>query len=132
MNYILLPTNGKLTSTEIAKSISRELFRISRPASNEEDVSTYLFGWVTHPITGESALECDILTSIPVHPDADVANLIAIINPEESQKEEADSLENFIENSKGFSIQFNDIIPSWIEVVTREFMENAGWFSEDY
>jgi len=136
MRYIKVIPQAGLTSAQRAQAISYELFAISRPPQvrSEEDVTSYLFGWVKFPdgsdaaylpVVVDAALEVDENTIIPVHPDNDLTNLIALF-PELSQAEK-DALSAYIQSQQSFP--FVNIVPSETKLFTREEMEAAGWFN---
>jgi hypothetical protein len=127
-----------LTSEERAKGISEELFKISRPPHirNPKDVSRYVFGWFAHPETddtqpnfGMNALTVDLDYQIYVHPENDLAELLALF-PEVSETER-EQLSDFISSSATNRFRFGDIIPSTATVRDKQHMDANGWFPEE-
>ena len=117
------------TATERAQAISAELFAISRPprVRQPEDVSTYLFGWQTHPTTGECVLIADKDYVIRVHPQNNLNNLIALM-PDLPQAVK-DGLEALIKNSQ--SITFGQLLIGNETILTNEQMTFDGWFETE-
>ena len=133
MAYIKVLPQAALTSEQRAEAISYELWAISRPPAirNQNDVTTYLFGWVKHltqdPTYTEfvnTALEVELDYNIIVHPENNLTNLIALF-PELSQAER-DGLSGFIESQQSF--EFRYIVPGGVTIYTRQQMEENGWF----
>ncbi len=113
------------TPTERAQAISRELWHICRPPSAwDKDESGYLFGWLTHPITGAAVLIAYLNYIIKVHPQKDLAALVALF-PELSTQEKA-QLAGYIAQSQQFP--FAHIVPSNAVSFTNEQLEIDGWF----
>jgi hypothetical protein len=132
-NYIKVLPQAALTSEQRAEAISYELWAISRPPAirNQNDVTTYLFGWVKHPTQDptytefvNTALEVELDYNIIVHPENNLTNLIALF-PELSQAEK-DALSGFIESQQSF--EFRYIVPGGVTIYTRQQMEENGWF----
>lgn len=113
---------------QAAQTISRELFKISRPISGPNDVTAYLFGWITHPDTGEVALQVDPNQVIPVHPSQDTSVLAQLILQDVPQSE-IDQLTNWLSQQK--EITFSQIIPSTITLRGKAEMEANGWFNQN-
>jgi len=137
MNYIIVLPEAELTSEERARSISEELFKISRPPHirNPRDVSRYVFGWFAHPETddtqpnfGMNALTVDLDYQIYVHPENDLTGLLALF-PEVSETER-EQLSGFISSSATNRFRFGDIIPSTATVRDKQYMDDNGWFPE--
>lgn len=137
MNYIIVLPEAELTSEERARSISEELFKISRPPHirNPRDVSRYVFGWFAHPETddtqpnfGMNALTVDLDYQIYVHPENDLTELLALF-PEVSETER-EQLSGFISSSATNRFRFGDIIPSTATVRDKQHMDDNGWFPE--
>lgn len=138
MNYIIVLPEAELTSEERARSISEELFKISRPPHirNPRDVSRYVFGWFAHPETddtqpnfGMNALTVDLDYQIYVHPENDLTELLALF-PEVSETER-EQLSGFISSSATNRFRFGDIIPSTATVRDKQHMDDNGWFPEE-
>lgn len=137
MNYIKVVPQAGLTSAQRTEAISYELWAISRPPAvrNPEDVTAYIFGWVTRPDGGDPAYLPEIVdTALIVDPDYTIVvspenNLTALITlfPELSQ-EEKDALAAYIESQHSFP--FRNIVPSTVTLFTKEEMTQAGWFAD--
>lgn len=126
MNYMPVEAYGEWTSTERADLINEELFNLSRPiiVKDERDVTTKLFGEITHPTTGQVALQVDLDYTIRIHPDKDISNLQNLFA--NLQQAELDGLSAFLDaNSR---IKFSDIVPSTSVVLTSEQAQEQGWF----
>lgn len=123
MEYIIISAQNGLSSEDRCKDFSRELFKISRPLSSPEDVTTYLFGWVNKDDL--YALEVDLDFIIPIHPDHDLTTIIGLLNPAANQAE-IDQIVDSIGSAS--SVRFGDIVPSYVEIKSREDLDADGWF----
>jgi hypothetical protein len=121
INLQILPTLG-YSSQERAMLISEELFAISRPKSvkSPDDVSNYLFGWVTHKSEDISVLNAISDYIIKVHPDNDITKLVSLF-PELSSGE-IENLTNYITNTNEFP--FSNILPSNSVFISDEDLED--------
>jgi hypothetical protein len=121
INLQILPTLG-YSSQERAMLISEELFAISRPKSVKslDDVSNYLFGWVTHKSEDISVLNAISDYIIKVHPDNDITKLVSLF-PELSSGEK-ENLTNYITNTNEFP--FSNILPSNSVFISDEDLED--------
>ncbi len=123
MNYIIVNASETLTSKERCELFSRELFKISKPVNQPDDVSMYLFGWINKEDL--YALQVDLEYSIYVHPDKDLTTLISLLNPSATTEE----IEIITQSIDGAShIPFSEILPSYVQVKTKEELEADGWF----
>lgn len=123
MNYLIVSDLDGMTSKDRCELFSKELFRISRPISEPSDVTMYLFGWVNKD--DSYALQVDLDYMIPVHPDHDLSTLVSLLNPAATQ-EEIDSISAHIGSNS--SVRFGDLLPSYVQVKTKEELEADGWF----
>ena len=123
MKYTIILTPDVL---EGAKTFSRELFKISRPVNDQSDVTQYLFGWITHPSTGEVALVVDEDQIIPVHPEKDVTTLMQMLNNDATESE-LQQLADYVSQTN--QVRFGDIIPSGVIIRDHAEMETLGWFN---
>lgn len=126
MNYMPVEAYGEWTSAERADLINEELFNLSRPVvvKDEKDVTTKLFGEITHPTTGQVALQVDMDYKIRIHSDKDISNLQNLFA--NLQQEELDALSAYLDSNS--VIRFGDIVPSTSDVLTEEEARAAGWF----
>jgi hypothetical protein len=131
MRYIVIPSSEDQPSEERTKSFSRELYRLGKPTPAEGDVTEYLFGFVTHPETGETAMQYDAEELVVIPEQADPTALIGLLNPTEGQTDEIGEIAGRIDASRGSQMPFGDILPSFVETFSREQMESAGWFPQD-
>jgi predicted nucleotidyltransferase len=117
------------TATERAQAISAELFAITRPPNlrNADDVSLYLFGWITRPTTGEAVLQADSDYVINVHPQNNLNNLIALM-PDLPQAVK-DYLVDLIQNNQ--TITFGQLLIGNETILTNEQMATDGWFETE-
>ena len=127
--YINIAPITGYTATERAEAISAELFAISRPPQvrHEADVSIYLFGWTTHPTTGECVLHAQTDYKIWVHPQNNLTNLIALMPdlPQEVQQ----GLIQLIQNSE--SITFAQLLTGLETTYTDEELETKGFYNNE-
>lgn len=108
-----------------ASAISKQLLALSVPKQPVQDVTSHLFDWRQHPITGEVVLEADGERIIKIHPDNDLDTLIAL-NPNITEQERIGmitALKNLPE------IAFKHLVPTTSITYTQEQMEQNGWFS---
>jgi hypothetical protein len=131
------------TSQERASLINEELYNLSRPITvkDEKDMTSKLFGEITHPTTGQVALQVDEDYKIRIHPDKDITNLKNLFA--NLSEQELTGLSNYIDSltitvdeegneSKSWgTLRFGDIIPSTSVVLTKEEADAAGWFPEE-
>jgi len=120
MNIQILPMPG-YTAQQRAEAISEELFAISRPKSvkSPDDISNYLFGWITHKTEDKAILQGVFDYIIKVHPDKNIFNLTTLF-PELSQSE-IEGLTNYINSVNEFP--FQNILPSNTVYVSDEEMD---------
>lgn len=125
MQYIKVTPLGQYTSEQRCIAFSRELFKISRPVSDPDDVSMYLFGWVNKG--DEYAMQVDMDYEIYVHPDKNLQFIVSLLN-EITTPEEVANITTMIDQAT--HIRFGDIIPAYVPLSTREDLEAEGWFPE--
>jgi len=123
MNYIIVNPSETLTSKERCELFSRELFKISKPVNQPENASMYLYGCINKEDL--YALQVDLDYSIYVHPEKDLTALISILNPAAT----AEEISIITQSIDGAShIPFGEILPSYVQVKTKEELEADGWF----
>jgi len=118
----------KVADESLAKTISRELFRISKPTNAPDDVTQYLFGWIVHPTTGEVALAFDPDLQIKVHPSRDVSVLVDIVAPNTPD----DELQRLLSYVKANNVvTMRQLLPSWVILYDHADLEQEGWFQNE-
>lgn len=128
-NYLIIPSEGGLTSQERASAISRQLYCITRPEStqNPDEQDFNLFGSLIHPDTGEAALTIILDWAIYVNAAVDLTALQALF-PSMPQ-EEKDSLTTTITTSS--TVIFETIIPTECTVRDEDYMIANGWVTPE-
>ena len=133
MAAVYLPVEATIpgmTSAERAEAIDAEVWCLVRPASVQLPQDTkYIYPRITHPTTGQVAIVGDTTEQVPIHPDVDLTNLLALL-PEVPQVEK-DGLVAFIDANRGGTVPFGQLIPSTSEQLTQVEAEAAGWFPDD-
>ena len=121
----------------IADDLNRALMRLLRPSHLREGYTTDKLGQKhIHPLTGYAALALDNEQAVPIHVEADGAELNALTDIFVAEgamtQEEADQLEIDIAAAAGTSIVITEFIPpSWSDyVLTKQQMDSAGWFPQ--
>jgi len=129
MSYILIESNGDLTSQERAQLITRELYNITAPEAMQHDYQAdgTVFGLVEHPDGGDWAMHIDEDWVIYCHDDVDLARLVGAFP--EVPADEVASLSALIESSD--KIEFAQIIPSTATIRDFDYMVDNGWFTNE-
>jgi hypothetical protein len=125
--YLILST----PSIEYAEAISRELWRLVRPAGNE--TSQFYTGRYAHP-DGTKVAIGPVDGTHPIHKDADEFTLASLIAPAITDEEEEAFIQTIAE-AKGGSLDVLAMLQG-IESLsqnlrTREQLEAEGWFTTD-
>ena len=127
-----------LANPAVAEELNRSIMRMLRPAHLRNGYTTDLYcSMMTHPQTGYMALVLPEQETVPVHIEADGAELNAVmsifVNDGAVTQEEADGLAAALASLGGNTIDILDFIPSsWAPfVLTKEQMEADGWFAEE-
>ena len=128
MNLIL-----STPSIEYAQAVSHELWMLARPRGfSENETSQYYCGTFAHP-DGTKVAIGPIDGQQNVHKNADEVAFVDIIRAALTEGE-ALALTNVINVNKGGKVTLTDIItatPSLASnLITREGMQNDGWFPE--
>jgi hypothetical protein len=123
INLNIAPMQG-YTATERAEAISAELLKINMPI-DENCASRYVFGWTTHPTTGECVLHAQTDYKIWVHPQNNLTNLIALM-PDLPQEVQA-GLVQLIQNSE--TITFGQLLTGEETTYTDEELEAKGFYN---
>ncbi len=115
---------------ESARDLSREWYRISRPAlvRAPDDVTEFFSDHIVHPTTGEVALFI-LDEDMPVHAAADGAALAALTNGRTNAADKAQMRGN-VAARRGARTLMTDIYPASIngDIKSEAFMEAQGWF----
>jgi hypothetical protein len=130
MQYIILPIQEGIDSHRLALGISAELYRLTRPISQPNDVSAFLWGVIVHPVTQQVALQCNFDEVLPIADQADTSLLVRLLSGDNVNTEELEALEALIESRKGGTIQLLEIVPSWTIIQSELWMQEQGWFNE--
>ena len=121
LKYLLLNT----TDINYAWLLSRALWRITQPSSNEDTTMYY-----STPIEGPDMVALPIGgDSHRVHPDADLSDLLSYFQ-NLTTEERADVQVQF-EAARGSRVTIESLLPeSWQSAFkTREELEQMGWFA---
>jgi len=126
-----------LTSPEHAEQLSRSIMRLLRPSHLRNDDWTDLYcGVVQHPTNGQAALELPESEQVFIHPEADGAELAALLEVFVADgaltQFEANKIIITVQENAGKMVRIIDFIPSsWNEwTLSYEQMVNNGWFTE--
>lgn len=120
-----------------AEQLSRSIMRLLRPSHLRGDDWTDLYcGVVTHPTSGEAALALPDHEMVPIHVEADGAELASLLSVFVGDgaltQQEADGIAAAVQANAGQKVRVADFIPpSWAgNVYTRQQMVDAGWFPQ--
>ena len=127
--YIIVLSEGFLTSEVRAKSITRELYNITVPLVIQEDYQkdATVFGVIVHPDGIQHALQVDTDYTIPVSPQATIEKLVSLF-PELNEQERF-NLSSYVLNNQEFP--FGNIVPSTTTIRDYDYMVENGWFPEE-
>jgi len=127
--YIIVLSEGFLTSEVRAKSITRELYNITVPLVIQEDYQkdATVFGVIVHPDGIQHALQVDTNYTIPVSPQATIEKLVSLF-PELNEQERF-NLSSYVLNNQEFP--FGNIVPSTTTIRDYDYMVENGWFPEE-
>jgi hypothetical protein len=124
-----------LTAPQHAAQLSRSIMRLLRPSHLREDNWTDLYCEVlTHPTNGQTALALPDEETVPIHVQADGAELAALLAVFVADgaltQAEADGIAAAVQANAGQLVRVADFIPpSWAAyVLTHEQMDATGWF----
>ena len=124
-----------MTAPQHAEQLSRSIMRLLRPSHLRGDGWTDLYcGVLTHPTNGQTALALPDEEMVPIHVEADGAELSALLGVFVSDgaltKAEADGIAAAVQANAGHVVRIADFIPpSWSPyVLTHQQMEAGGWF----
>jgi len=119
----------------LLEDLNRSFMRLLRPAHLRDGYITdkYTTEYI-HPVTGYGALALPEEETVPIHIEADGAELNSLLTifVEDGglTQEEADNISQQIIESAGQQIKILDFVPeSWQQyVLTYEQMDADGWF----
>lgn len=121
---------------ELIDDLNTGIQRLLRPSHlrDEKYITNFYCSKVEHPVTGETALNLPETETVPIHIQADGAELQNILEVFVSDvaisKAEADAIIGAVQVNAGNSVRVADFIPlSWsMNVKTKQELENDGWF----
>ena len=126
-----------IAAPEHAEQLSRSIMRLLRPSHLRGEGWTDLYCVVLrHPTSGQTALALPDAETVPIHIEADGAELAALLATFVADgaltQAEADGIAAAVQANAGQKVRIADFIPaSWSEwVLSREQMDAAGWFPE--
>ena len=132
MSTVYLPVEATIpgmTSQERAYAINAEVWALLRPAALQLPQDTkYKYPQITHPTTGQEAIQGDTTEEIYINPLVDLTELLLLL-PEVPQ-EEKDGLVMFIDANRGGTVAFGQLIPSTSTQLTQEEAEALGWLPD--
>lgn len=117
--------------TPNAEQISRAAWRDLRERPRPDGKPNVTQNWwrvITHPVTGETAIEVDLDELFEIKPDGHGNDLVPLLNiPTQAEK---DAGKQGIVNARGRRIRVRNLLPASIlnAAKTREEMELLGWF----
>jgi len=125
MEYILISASEQMTAQERANHISALLWDIVK---HPESVgTTKLFGTVTHPEDGRVAMQCIMDYPMPLQNADPLENLVDELSDTVGVEEAAQWTASMIGNT----VTFGDLLPEGVDVLTKEQLENEGWFETE-
>lgn len=126
-----------LAAPQHAEQLSRSIMRLLRPSHVRGDDWTDLYCDVLHhPANGQAALNLPDHEQVPIHLEADGAELTAILSVFVADgaltQPEADAIVDAVQANAGQQVRIADFIPpSWSPyVLTHQQMVDGGWFPE--
>jgi len=124
-----------LVAPQHAQQLSRSIMRLLRPSHLRGEGWTDLYcGVLTHPTNGQTALALPDEEQVPIHVEADGAELSALLAVFVSDgaltQQEATGIAAAVQANAGKTVRIADFIPpSWAaNVLTPAAMQAAGWF----
>lgn len=125
--YTLVQTDANGTAEQKAVLISREMYKMSRPTPDIEDVTMYLFPWYIHPNTNIAAIYIDEEYNLPLATNANQTILLNIFGLV-ATPQEVQALNDKINDSKGETVMIKDVLPQNISKFTEQDLINMGFF----
>ena len=124
-----------LCNPSVMEDLNRSFMRLMRPAHLRAGDQTDKYTTEhTHPVTGYGALAMPEEEKVPVHIEADGAELDYLldifVSDEALTQEEADVIRQQVIDAAGQQVSILDFVPaSWSAyVLTKEQMDLDGWF----
>lgn len=124
-----------LVASQHAEQLSRSIMRLLRPSHLRDENWTDLYCPVLrHPTNGQAALALPDEEMVPIHVEADgaeLASLLAVFVADGALSQaEANGIVAAVQANAGQRVRVVDFIPpSWAAyVLTAEQMQAAGWF----
>lgn len=130
MEFILINSEGLMTSAERAAIITRELYNISRPVfiQQPDEAANTLFEVLHHPADAtQAALIVDTNEVIKVHDNCTLEKLVAVFP--ELTAEERYTLSSMVHQTKAFP--FGLILPDTVTVRDLKYMITNGWIPQE-
>jgi hypothetical protein len=125
-----------LAAPQHAEQLSRSIMRLLRPAHLRGEGWTDLYCSVlTHPTSGETALALPEQEMVPIHAEADGAELTSMLSVFVADgalsQAEAAGIVSAVQSNAGKLVRIADFIPpSWSPyLLTPQQMIDGGWFS---
>ena len=126
-----------LCNPTLIEDFNRSLMRLLMPSHLRQPSWTYKLAVEHyHPVTGYGALAMKENQTVPIHIEANGAELDYLLNIFVSDgaltQEEADTISEQVTESAGQQVSILDFVPeSWSDyVLTKEQMDAGGWFPE--
>jgi hypothetical protein len=118
------------------EQLNRSIQRLMRPSHLRDGscVTDLYCPMVTHPTTGEMALQLPESETVPVHLEADGSELLAVLSVFVDKgtltQADADAIAGAVGSLRGQEVRIADFIPeSWSQaVMTQAQAEADGWF----
>lgn len=124
-----------VVKAEHAEQLNRSIMRLMRPSHLRDGYATDLYCPMhTHPQLGYVALELPDVEQVPLHIEADGAELNSMmqvfVEDQAITQQEADGIVGAVRAMAGQVVRIADFIPlSWTQnVFTKEQMQQQGWF----
>lgn len=124
-----------LAAPQHAEQLSRSIMRLLRPSHlRGEDWTDLYCDVLHHPTSGQAALDLPDEEQVPIHIEADGAELAAMlavfVADGAMTQAEADGIAAAVQANAGQRVRIADFIPpSWAPyVMTHEQMVDGGWF----
>lgn len=126
-----------ISSIEAAEFLSRQLYKLTRPAEvrEENDVTEFYCGWHVHPETSAVVVALPETETVPVHVSADTTLLDPLLLPFVEQgaitEDDRAAIRTLIAESQGGQVNLVSLLPAFwaAQAMTQEQVEAAGWFA---